>query len=315
MNKMATILACAMALAAGAGARGETIGGAFKGSDPGVYLSNATAMYEDAALVDAPDLEGVVVMRLRYDSELPAEFHSIPVKPDHVYTLRLKAKWENRETIETNPIFGMALRELWETALSATPTIVVEFLDESRKPLKNRLVSAFPYASWREHQRTFFPPAGASYMRLSVRVGLNDGTLYLTGPVFEATPVSAEERILTFRHEDDNLSGRTFGILLDGMSYRHQEDYGIATGPGQRSDVFSLSEPGAYRLTIKGQPLGASHSAVLRLFDETGARTGDINATHSIGTPLEFTLPEKTTDAQFLIDNLVLDEIRIDRVR
>lgn len=295
----------------------QVLGGELKGTDTAVYLRNAVALYDDAALIAAPDLSDVTALRLRYDNELYAEFHPVPVKVGQSYTLSFKGRWDNRETIETNPTFATALRETWETGLEVLPTLAVEFLNDRKEPLKTRVFAVMPYGQWRDYRYSFAPPLGAMSVLVKVKSGRNRGSFYIAAPKLEAQPASAETLAMNFRRDDANIVGKAFGFLLDGTA-RVAGDGAILTnsGNGNRSDPFPLTAPGTYRLSLKGVATnGKSKNIVLTFFDADAKRTGDVASTDLALKPVEFALPDKTVAGQLTIQNHLLDEIRIERVR
>jgi hypothetical protein len=301
MKYLVAILCLSLASTASANAFVDGI----KSKDVGKYLKNAAAMDQDAAVVDA---DGSAALQLRYDNELFAEFHAMPVKVGQVYTIGFRGKWTNKETLETNPTFETAIRETWETGLEAIPTMAVEYLDAGRKLLKFRSIAVMPYGQWKEYRWSFLPPPGAAYVVLKIKSGKNDGSFLVTSPNFTPQENSAGGIAMSFGSITADQCGKGFGFLIDG-----QVRTGLAVAAAARSDMIALGE-GPHRLTVKSQPQAKPNNIALTFFDAEGKKVGDA-AMPDPAKPLEFTAPARTAAVQLVVNNQWLDEIRIEPVR
>lgn len=301
MKYLIAILCLAMAATVNANALKD----GFKSKDVSKYLKNAAAMDQDAAIVE---VDGSPALQLRYDNELMAEFHPIPVKVGQAYSIGFRGKWVNDQTLETNPTFETALRENWETGLEALPTMAVEYLDAVRKPLRFRSIAVLPYGHWKDYRWTFLPPPDAAFVVLKIKCGRNEGSFLVANPSFAPHEDSAGAITMRFGDITADQAGKAFGFLIDG----HVRT-GLAVGGGARSDMIALGE-GKHRMTVKSQPQAKPNNITLTFFDTAGKKLGDATMPDP-AKPLEFTAPPGTTAVQLVVNNQWLDEIRIEPVR
>jgi len=314
MKPFGLVLSCTLLLGGSAGAWADTDGG-FQGNDPAAYLENARAMNQDAVLIDAPELKGQKALRLRDDNELYAAFRPVAVEAGKSYTVSFRGKWANEETIETNPTLAASLEMTSEYFMQALPVLKIEFLDEKKEPLKQMILAALPYGSWHAYQQRFYAPAGAAFLRVNVKSGRNPGDFLLTNPQVSAQ--AADGLLLTFRQTDENVSGRAYGLLVDGACRKMSDGAVLVySGTGLRTDIMPLKEAGAYRLSVKGAPgeQGKPHVTVI-FYDAEGKSLKNPVGGDALAKPLTFTRPEQATGVQLVIANCWLDEVRLERAR
>ncbi len=286
------------------------------GTNVAVYLKNAVALDDDAALVDAPGLDkGITAIRLRYDKELPAEFQAISAEPGKVYHLSFDGRWSNEQTLENNYMYVVALSEMWELALETMPTSHVDFIDAHNKVIEARLLGSMPYGEWKQYSYTFCAPAGTAKIQVRMKSGRNLGEFFVANPKFEKRDGDPDSLVLNFRSNEKGGTGRSFGVLRDGYGRPGAGgSFLVSTGNMARTEMLPLGKPGKYRLVVTGESPVPSSKITLNFHAADRKRIDAVAINDPVATPTEFVLPEGTAGVQLIIEKLWLDEIRIQPV-
>ncbi len=305
---------------------GTPFGDGFAGGQVGSYLENAENLYEDATLVKSPGMTGKNCLRLTYDNEIDARFFKVPVNDSTAYALSFRGRWKNNETLESNPMYEGALFEkrralmdgIFRRALLCVPTMDILFYDGKEKLIQDGIVMAMPYGKWREYRNVFYPPAGATSMRLKIKSSRNRGVFFVDNVKFETVKNQNGEIILNFNNGSADYSGSVFGFRVDGALHILADGRSmIDSGCGNLSNAFRLNGPGKYRLKFKGEVI-RTKGYVPRLnvifLNTKGEIIATVAADKLDAEPLDFTLPEEAVKIMLQIYNHRMEEIRIARL-
>lgn len=282
------------------------------------YLENAGKLYEDASFKGVPGMTGKKCIALTYDNEMEAEFHPVPVSDLKAYVLSFRGQWENSETLDNNPTFEAAVDERFIFQIPYVPTMDLLFLDADEKPLKDEILMTMPYGKWREYKQVFFPPEGAAFMRLKIKSGSNPGVFYVDNIKFEPVKNPPDEINLSFGDVIQDSSGSVYGFKVYALLQKNSSGKLMYNpGYGSISSSISMSGPGKYRVTFKGEVIrnkGGAVSLAVIFMDSSGRKIGE-TASKKIDTePLELTFPKEASRIKLLIYNHLLEEIRITKL-
>jgi hypothetical protein len=282
------------------------------------YLENAGKLYEDASFKEVPGMTGKKCIALTYDNEMEAEFHPVPVSDLKAYALSFRGQWENSETLDNNPTFEAAVDERFIFQIPYIPTVDLVFLDADEKPLKDEILMTMPYGKWRDYRHVFFPPEGAAFMRLKIKSGRNPGVFYLDNIKFEPVKNPSDEIILNFGDAIQDSSGSIYGFKVYALLQKNSiGKLMFNPGYGSMSSSISMSGPGKYRVTFKGEVIrnkGGAVSLAIHFIDSSGKKIGEASSVKVDTKPLEFTFPKEASRIKLLIYNHLLEEIKITKL-
>lgn len=283
------------------------------------YIENTGRLYEDASFKEAPGMSGKKCIAFTFDNEVEAEFHPVPVDCSRAYALSFRGRWENSETYDNNPTFEAAVGETWRLALTCVPTMTLLFLDAEGKPIKDEIFMTLPHGAWRQYKHVFFPPTGASFMKLKNRSGRNLGVYYVDNIKFGPVTSATDETTLCFVDGKEEYSGSVYGvrILPSSLCVGGDGRRMINSGYGSCTSPIILPGPGTYRLAFKGEIARGKGFASLAVhfIDATGKKIGEAASQKLDAGPLEFTLPKESTTIKLLIYNHLMEEIKITKLK
>jgi hypothetical protein len=282
-----------------------------------VYLENAGKLYEDASFKEVPGMTGKKCIAFTYDSEVDAEFNTVPVSDSRAYILSFRGQWENSETMDNNPTFEAAVDETWRYALSYMPAMNLVFFDAEEKPLKDDIFMTMPYGKWREYKHIFFPPQGAAYMKLKIKPGKNTGVFYMDNIKFAPIKNSPDEIVLSFGDAAPDSSGFIYGFKVPALLQKGSSGkLMIDPGYGGTSSPVRIGTPGKYRLTFNGELMRSKGmvSVGVVFVDFSGKKIGEASSNKLDSEPMEFTLPKEAMRIKLSVYNHLLEEIKIIRI-
>ena len=242
----------------------------FAKPDMSAYLDNAAELNQDAAFTSAEGMKGKRALRLTFDNETAAAFKMAPVTAGRPCGFRFRGRWDNDETLESNPTFDAVFYANLNFA-TIIPSYEISFYDTDKKLIGRSVTGAMPYGQWREYREVFFPPPGAAYARLSVKAGTNTGAFLLDDIRFDAGggPGTVE---LNFSEPGD-YDGSLFGLKVRSSRRVCPDGTVVFTSFPAFSPAAIPMAPGKYRLELRTKTVPATQqNFIVDFLDDKGKK-------------------------------------------
>jgi len=313
VRTLALLGAALVPIAAGEAAA-ATFGDGFASGDLAAYLENAAgAAKESIALERAAGMTGKRVLRLANKAQ--ARFKMVPVDGNTKYTLSFRGRFEGGEPIEDNPRLDTFVTDGSKPPM--LPHREMEFFDADRKRVRGRgaFASAMPFREWQSYRDTFYPPARAAFMRLTVRSPRAGLTFYMDNVKLVKTPDEGAINCnpVIGRHGLYDYSG--WRRPAAGGKLVELEDGRVAfdTKYGTSGMTFPLSRSGTYSLAAKARGNGYNSGVIVHFLDGNGKKIGEVPL-RGYKAPRYFILPPGVKRGAFLVYSNILEEVRLGRI-
>jgi hypothetical protein len=265
---------------------------------------------EQIALETPTDITGKKALRLTRSAAVT--FVDVPVDENTKYTLTFRGRFDGGEAAEENAHFDLFAR--YGGIPAFVPQRELVFLDKD----KNRLpgfIAGQPFRNWTEYRDIFYPPAKAAFMRLVLRSGRPEQTVFVEDIRFEKTPDEGaiNPNPVIARYGKFNYSG--WISFADAARIVEAADgrIGFDSKYGSRSMSFPLPGPGTYALSLRSEENGYNYAALMDVFDENNRKVGSVSAWGN-SKPYKIVVPPEAKRASILIYSSFVEEIRVNRV-
>lgn len=307
---MMWIKAVTLTLLLTAVASAEPFGDGFAG-ELGQYLQDPKQPKPEQVALEKPaGIQGKKALRLTKGATVT--FIDVPVDENTKYTLTFRGRFDGGEAVEENPHFDVFTR--YGSIPAFVPQREFQFLDKDKRRVGG-YSSGQPFRSWTEYRDIFYPPPKAAFLRLVMRSGRPEQTVYVDDLKLEKTEDEGaiNPNPVIGKYGKYNYSG--WISLAEAAKIVEAEDgrIGFDSKYGSRSMTFPLPGPGTYTFSIKSEPNGYNYSAGMHVFDENNKQIGGVSAWGN-GRPYKIVVPPEARRASLMIYSSFVEEVRVNRV-